>query len=453
MAGAAERLANTARLAIRAGVERRVPFWPAGRIERLQCHRVRSIVRHAFETVPFYRAAMAERGLTPGDFRTAADLERLPLIDGAFVRSRIEPFLSSGTGEASRVAMKSGGSAHAGVRTVVHWDAASQLRKLAIAERDRAVVTAILGRAWGISQLTVLPEAAVSLKVRAWWDERIVKTSGLAVRHAISAERSFEEAADRIDEVKPDIVYSFGSYADLFFRHLATRGRRLSAPRLWLYGGDMLHSERREWIEREFGILVTSTYQTVETGRLGFECELRRGFHLNVDLCAVRLIDAGGGSVAPGVAGELVVSNLFNRAMILLNYRLGDRGVLAVAACPCGRGLPLLERLEGRVSEVLRLADGREIPALVFRNQVREELAFAFQCQIDHPGPGRVVWRIVPLPGADREAAARALLEKSREVLGEATHVAVELVAGIPLTPGGKHLDVVKTDRDAGRTG
>lgn len=437
------RLVNTARIAARSRIERRIPYWPPARIERLQRRRLRSIARHAFRTVPFYRAAMQERGLGPDDFHTSADLARLPLIDGALVRSAVERFTSSRFDDMSRVAMKTGGSAHAGVRSVIYWDPASQLLKLAIAERDRAVVSRMLGREWGVRQLIVLPEASVSLEIRAWWDARVVTPPTLATRHVIPAERPYDEVADRIEETRPDVVYSYGSYADLFFRKLAIGGRRLSAPRLWIYGGDMLPAEGRERIERDFDIPVLSTYQTVETGRLGFECEARRGFHLNVDLCALRLIDGSGQDVVAGETGEVVVSNLYNRAMVLLNYRLGDRGVLSTEPCSCGRRLPILEELEGRVTDVLRLADGSEIPSLVLRNLVRTELAFAFQCQIVHPGPGRIVWRIVPLPGHDRQAAGRVLVERTREHLGEGMDVSLEFVDRISPTAGGKHLGLV----------
>jgi phenylacetate-CoA ligase len=209
-----------------------------------------------------------------------------------------------------------------------------------------------------------------------------------------------------------------------------------------VYGGDMLPPDGRELIERDFGVPVLSTYQAVETGRLGFECEARRGFHLNVDLCAVRIVDADGRSLEPGEPGEVVVSNLYNRATVLLNYRLGDRGTLATGSCPCGRSLPRLERLEGRVSDVVRLADGREISSMTLRNLLKDELAFALQCQLVQPRAGRVVWRVVPLPGRAGDDARRALLERTVALLGTETETAVEFVDHIPVTSGGKHLAV-----------
>jgi phenylacetate-CoA ligase len=439
-----ERSWNSARLAVRIRRERRLPYASTERIEQLQRRRLRAIAGHAFRSVPFYGEAMRAAGLRPEDLARAEDLDRLPLLDGVTVRRDVERFTSQAVGERQRVAMRSSGSGLTHVRSVVWWDAASQLAKLAIAERDRAVIARTLGRSWGLRHLYVLPEASVSLDLRAWWDARILAPRGLAERNVIGAERPFAEVADRIDEVRPDVVYSYGSFADRFFRHLAGSGRALVPPGVWVYGGDMLPPDGRELIERRFGVPVLSTYQTVETGRLGFECEARSGFHLNVDLCAVRIVDGHGHGVGPGTPGEVVVSNLFNRATVLLNYRLGDRAVLATGPCPCGRGLPRLESLEGRVSEVVRLADGREISSMILRNLVKDELAFALQCQVVQPRPGSFVWRVVPLPGKESEEARRALLERTRQLVGAET--AVEFVDHIPVTGGGKHLAVAPGD-------
>jgi hypothetical protein len=89
----------------------------------------------------------------------------------------------------------------------------------------------------------------------------------------------------------------------------------------------------------------------------------------------------------------------------------------------------------------VRLTDGREISSMILRNLVKDELAFALQCQVVQPHPGRVVWRVVPLPGQGTEEARRALLDRTRRLVG--ADAGVELVDEIPMTGGGKHLAVL----------
>ena len=151
-----------------------------------------------------------------------------------------------------------------------------------------------------------------------------------------------------------------------------------------------------------------------------------------------------------GDDGEVVVSNLHNRATVLLNYRLGDRAVMADAPCACGRGLPVLRELLGRRTEVVQLADGRAISGLILEAQCL--LAFegaTLRSQLVAEGPGRVRWRVVLAPHTDVEALARKVNSAVRASFGDALSATLEPVDEIPLTAHGKLLRVVPADGHA----
>jgi len=248
----------------------------------------------------------------------------------------------------------------------------------------------------------------------------------------------------KLNEFQPHIAFSYGSHAEHFFRYLVDSGTTTAIPRVWRYSGDPISPGGKELIEKTFGCTVHSTYSSVETGRIGFQCERCRGFHLDVDLTAVRVVDDLGRDVPAGEDGEIIVSNLQNRAMVLLNYRQGDLGALAAAPCPCGRSLPLLERLQGRRGELIALADGRVLPSLLVGSLFSSQLGSVLKSQIVHPAPGYIRWRIVPFTGVDQEELRSALLSRGREVLGEGTRAEVEFVDDIPSTRVGKFRQVVR---------
>lgn len=164
--------------------------------------------------------------------------------------------------------------------------------------------------------------------------------------------RSYEEIIATLNEVRPDIAFSFGSYVEHFFRFLADSGISPALPRAWYYGADALSPHWRNLIKEKFGVEVYSNYAATETGRIGFECERRSGYHLNIDFTAVRLVDEQGVDVPAGEVGEVIVSNLHNTATVLLNYRLGDLAEMSTQDCPCGRNLPLLRELHGRAVDL-----------------------------------------------------------------------------------------------------
>lgn len=442
------RFLNTACLAAMAHRQRALPWWPLERIQRIQRRRLQSILRHAYHTVPFYRRVMRERRLRPEDFKTAEDLAQLPLIDGVSVWRDPQQFISERYARRPHLAyLSSGGVSH--VQKRLYWDHWACLRQLAYCERDRAVLNALVGQEWGQVQLYILPSSSVSRELREFWNSQVLIRARLAHRHFLSTETPFEDVVGQLNVVRPAVVFSYGVYADEFFRFLDSRRPQVALPKVWMYGGDMLSEGGEELMEKTFGCTVYSTYQAVESGRIGFQCERRKGFHLNMDLCPIRLIDETCRTVRPGQCGEVVVSNLINRAMVLLNYRLGDLGILAAEPCPCGRSLPWLEKLIGRVNEVIHLPNGRRLIGLDV--DFKEELKAAFQAQLVQTGPGEILWRVVPLPNTDREALRRRVLAKAQTVLGHDIHVTVEFVDKIPHTLAGKFVRAIPLPPPGGR--
>ncbi len=212
-----------------------------------------------------------------------------------------------------------------------------------------------------------------------------------------------------------------------------------------IYAWDAMTAAGRELIERSFGIPVLSRYSAMECLKIGFFCERRRGFHLHEDLCHVQC--RGDGSPAPpGETGELLLSNLFNRGSVLLNYRIGDRGTLSDEPCPCGRSARLLVDLDGRVDDVIELPDGSIVGAMdvsaavgsvpgVLRFQLVQRAPTAFDLELSTTESAAFQ------PAAEQAVAALRSFLRGCEV--RPVHR-----QEIPLAPGRKHRFVVTLDVD-----
>jgi phenylacetate-CoA ligase len=446
------RLTRAAIVGVAGRWERRIPFWSEERIRRIQERRIRAIVAHAYRFVPFYRRVMREAGLRPGDFRCAEDLERLPLIDGARVAQNPEDFMSARIPESSRRILYSTGSGTR-IRRLIAWERSALLRQTAMQDRDRAVLYRLVGREWGISRVSLFPMESTTHAVTRYLRDRVFVPRWHSRTAFLSPNLPIDEVVAQLNAIAPDVVFSYGSYAETFFHAVADQGLALRTPRVWVYGADRLSAPGRAFIEERFGCIVYSTYSAVETGRLGFQCEHRNGFHLNVDRCAVRLADAGGRTVQAGTIGEVVVSNLVNRAMVLLNYRLGDRGIMATSACGCGRSLPVLQHVVGRTSDVLHLADGRSLPDFMLVQACRSDLRDVLRSQIVEEGAGRFRWRIVPRHDVDRSTLETGLLRGAQAVLGPADRLAIEFVQALPTHDDEKLRRVVHEDGWTGGEG
>lgn len=336
--------------------QKRVPYLAEERIRALRDARVRETVRYAAETVPHYRDLFRAEGIDPRELRTADDLERLPLLEKETVQAEPERFISESRLGRESVQFLTSGST--GTRLRIHHDRRSLLQNIAYAERQRTVEAELCGKRYRYTRMWIGWPGGTGPTVHSFYK----KTTFIPVRpkhHHVSSVEPLDRVVAIINEVKPDILGGFGSYFDLFFRLAAERGNSLHLPRVLLYGGDMMSTEGKRLIEEHFGVPVLSAYNAVEAFQIGFLCEERRDFHLHDDLTHVSIVDGSGRRLPPGSEGEVVISNLVNRGTVLLNYRLGDRAMIGTENCPCGRTLPLLAGLEGRVVDMLALPDGR----------------------------------------------------------------------------------------------
>lgn len=461
------RLTSTAAVAAISRREREIPYWPLDRIRELQHRRLGAVLQHAQTTVPFYREALQERGLGAGSFRTEADLARLPDIDGAALASDPMRFVSDPYRTQGREVFKTSGST-SGLRKPIFWDYASLLLRPARAERDRVVISRLAGEPWtdvivrefltnelrhtlarfagvttsGHQRLLILPGDFSSRTHRAICSERTVIPRRPVHYHHLPPSVPFEVAVAHLRAIRPRVVFSFGSYADQFFHYLHASAADVPLPRVWVYLGDRISQGGRELADG-MGCALYSVYSAIEAGAIGFQCERREGFHLNIDLCAVRVVDDDGRDVPTGEVGDIVISPLDNRAMVLLNYRIGDRGSLAREPCPCGRTLPVLARMDGRRSEIIRLADGRELSSLAVESAFSAELRRTVQAQIEQVAAGRLRWRVVPFGDTDRQALREALIARGRYALGAGTELDVEFLDQIPRTGAGKFVRVL----------
>jgi phenylacetate-CoA ligase len=164
----------------------------------------------------------------------------------------------------------------------------------------------------------------------------------------------------------------------------------------------------------------------------------------------VEVLKEGGVPAAPGELGEVVVTDLNNFCQPFIRYRIGDLAVAMdpEAACGCGRGLPRLGRIEGRIQSLILGADGHVVPGSLFLHLFKDYDYVMRQFQVLQEQPGAVVLKVVKAPRFDERAFGEALATL-RRYLGRGARIDVEFVDAIPLVRTGKRqatLSKVKID-------
>jgi len=437
------RLWITARfLALRAA-ERCRSWLPPERLQRLQDRRARRIVAHAWATVPFYREAMAARGLTPADFSGAADLARLPLVGGDDLAAAPERFRSSLFPPDRALEVATTGTSGR-LKRVAHDDR-GLVTAFAAGARQQRVLREVTGLRGPLRTLSLLPPEGTGLALAAWWNAHSLRPPRRGA-HAglLSVTTPAAEAVATLNRARPDVLSGFGAAIGHVYRWAHEHGREVWRPRAVLYGGDHLPEAERRLLEEDLGIPVVSIYQACEALMIAVQCERRQGHHISSDLVHLRVADEDGRDLPPGASGGIVVSNLVNRATVLLNYRLGDRGALSAEPCPCGRTLPVLARLEGRADDLLVRTDGGRVHESVVLKGLYS-VAGVLEVRVVQHDLRRVGVELVVAPGTDGEEVTRRVERTLHHLLGAdpAVAVAARLVAEIPPSAGGKRRMVV----------
>lgn len=416
--------------------ERRLPYRPLAELRRLQSRRVGDIVAHAYATVPHYREALDRLDATPADFRNASDLARLPLISGADLRNRPERFRSHSACSEDGLTIRSSGTG--GRPKDVRYDACALFLALAHGERQRLVQAHFIGRLGGHRELIVVRPGSVRVQMRQFYAHRTWVPRGFdAHRRIVPPSTSFSGVCAELEAFRPDVLFGYGSWLGAFFRWAWDRGPALRVPRLVMYGADRMEPAERTLIEERFGVPVVSTYQAVEALRIGFQCERRGGFHLSMDHTAVRVVDENGRDLPAGGRGHLIISNLVNRATVLLNYRLGDVVTVGARPCPCGRTLPIISDIAGRSDDLIRRADGEAVHGLAVLDPLRT-VGGVCAVQLVQESLTRLRIRAVPEDGVCRERAEAELATTVSRTLGSEVRATVQWVDSLETGNTGK---------------
>ena len=194
---------------------------------------------------------------------------------------------------------------------------------------------------------------------------------------------------------------------------------------------EALTPDTRARCEARFGVPVVDTYSAEEVGYIALQCPSGPRYHVAAESVLVEVLRDDDTACAPGEIGRVVVTELHNFATPLVRYELGDYAEVG-EPCPCGRGLPTLNRIYGRRRGMLRHPDGRTtwpLFTIACRNAARFTDIQLVQDAID-----TLRVRVVPVGELD----ARALVAAVHGALGREFRVTVEIVDAIARTPAGK---------------
>jgi phenylacetate-CoA ligase len=332
--------------------------WQYSSPEKLAEHRMerlRGLVIHAYDTCPYYRDIFHAHGIEPRRIQSFDDFRKIPMLTKEDIQGYSSRMVSSMFTPEQLVSDKTGGSTGKPIhyyRDVFRRD----MQKAAAIRHNRWVNLDIgdkIAVVWGHREdLAVM--AKLKSRIRNVLLDRMLYLDASSM-----SDHDVGGFLEKLEKFRPD---GYLGYANSLYQvSLFMKEKGFSAPsgaRSVISSAEVLHDHERELIEEMFGVKVFDRYGCREFGPIASECEYRSGLHIAADYLYVEFLDEHDEPVEYGKQGNIVVTDLFNYGMPFIRYRIEDVGVPVSGTCGCGRMLPLMDNLAGRVTDFLITPEG-----------------------------------------------------------------------------------------------
>jgi phenylacetate-CoA ligase len=428
-----ERLKRHDTVALLRGLER-TQWLPPQELLALQSLRLQTLISHASQRVPYYRALFRSRGIDPASIREAADLAGLPLLDKAAIRTAGDDLRASDAGTLEK-ASTSGSTGD----PLKFW-IGRQRAAHDVAAKWRAT------RWWGVDigdPELVIWASPIEASAQDW--VRALRDRLLRSRFMNAKDLSFpalERMIDEIEAMNPRMLFGYTAAFTRLARFARNRGRRIHAPalRVVFVTTERLDPDDRALIGEVFGAPAANGYGGRDSGFIAHDCP-QGGMHLTAEDVIVEIIDEQGRVLGAGQAGEVVVTHLASGDFPFIRYRTGDIAELDNHLCSCGRGLPLLRDIHGRANDYLVGNSGR-VAHYTALSHLLKDLPGLHTFKAIQESPDLIRLMVVleqPIP----DVAAHRIRAGLAQHLGDGVALRFERVDAIPLDATGKHKHII----------
>ncbi|MHA1394706.1 MAG: phenylacetate--CoA ligase family protein [Promethearchaeota archaeon] len=246
----------------------------------------------------------------------------------------------------------------------------------------------------------------------------------------------------KFNSFKPKLITAYTTGLFIFSRFLEKNGLNIYRPRGIICSAETLFEIQRKKIESVFNCKVYNRYGCREVGNIAHQCERQGGLHINAEHLIVEIINENGIQCKPGELGEIVITDLDNYVFPFVRYKIGDIGIISDKECPCGRGLPLLERVEGRIFDIILGTNGNKLTGNFWTTLLRTFVKGIKQFQVIQEKLDTLTLKLI----VDKEFDLKNknnLIMRIKEKCGNDMKINFQLVDKIPLTESGKHRFII----------
>ena len=404
--------------------------------KKIQQKKLYKLVKYASENIPYYKKVINEYNIKFSEDNIFDDIKKFPLLTKDVIRKHFDELYKF----RDRTYFRNHTSGSTGEPAIFYQDKYYLEWKIA---------TKIFYDEWAGRRIG-------EPMVKLWGAVQDISKEGQGIKgylrqqfHGVTTlnsfmmtEKNMYDYVRKINNLKPCLILTYTNSIDELARFIQDHYLTVHPPEAIMTSAGVLFPEIRKRVEEVFGVPIFDNYGSRETGGIACNCEKNEGLHLMPDVHYMEILDDNSRGVNPGESGEIVITLLSNYTMPVIRYTIEDRGILSEKVCSCGRGFPLLEKVEGRIRNMFKnkqgdfIDSGYFISLIYYRHYVK-------QLQIIQKTVDYIVVNLV-LKDSNKIQEARKdfkeINKKIRLVMGHETKIRYNIVDKIGPTKAGKHM-------------
>jgi len=406
-------------------------YWSRGRTEKYQARLLTRLLLFCIREVPYYKKVFQEVGLDADAIypdNAMQCLKTLPVLDKDMLREAPNLFISCSAKRFNPKPIQTSGTT--GTPLTVYWDRGSNVMEFCSIQRLWRWAGFRIGQCFlDLRSRGVFSDAEKNLRrangicyLRQW------KINGLEFSSDLIDESNVYQYYKVLLHFKPTLVRGHPQSIQHLASLLRDKGLNEWKPLAVTTASETLYDFQRREIEEAWQVPVLDSYGLKEHNVFIAQC-CEGGLHIFPEYGICEILDDRGNPVQSGEEGWVIATGLHNYAQVLLRYNTRDRAVAGSGRqCPCGRVLPIVERIIGRIDDCIYSPEGRRYSGMHFAFFGRRGIKKARLVQNDLTKVKVELVVTEQFDTAEREELKKALRQKANDSISFEFHIVDDII-------------------------
>jgi phenylacetate-CoA ligase len=318
----------------------------------IQRKKLYALIQYASQNIPYYQQIIKEHNIKFSEDTIFEDIKKFPILTKEIIRNHFDKLYRFR--DKTYYRNTSGGST--GEPVVLYQDK----EYLDWANATKRLFNEWAGRKLGDPMVKLWGSLSDILGSSQGFKGHLrQQVSGMTILNTYRmTEEDMYRYVKKMNKIKPRLILAYTNSIEELTRFIQEHHLSVYSPSTVMTAAGVLYPEVKAKIEEVFHTTVFNCYGSREVSDMACNCEKDEGLHLIPAIHYLEIVDDEGRRVKPGIPGNIIVTLLTNYTMPLIRYKIGDRGILSEKACSCGRGFPLLKKVEGRIRCIFKNKQG-----------------------------------------------------------------------------------------------